>query len=128
MVHRALLGSMERFFGVLIEHFGGAFPLWLSPVQATVLPVTGRNLDYVNQVAETLREAALRVEVDEGSERLDAKIRDAQLQKLPYMLVVGDKEQAAETVSPRLRSGEKLRAMPINELVQRMTREVQQHL
>jgi threonyl-tRNA synthetase len=127
MVHRALLGSMERFFGVLIEHYGGAFPLWLAPVQATVLPLTDRNLDYAQALAEKLQAAGLRVEVDRRSARLDAKIRDAQLQKLPYMLVVGDREQAAGTVSPRLRSGEELAAIPVDHLIQRMTTEVRDH-
>ncbi|MEW5960863.1 MAG: threonine--tRNA ligase [Chloroflexota bacterium] len=105
MVHRALLGSMERFFGVLIEHFAGAFPVWLSPVQAVLIPIADRHVDYCRQVAGKLRSAGLRVEVDDGSERMGNKIRLAQKQKIPYMLIVGDKEQEAGQVAVRLRDG-----------------------
>jgi threonyl-tRNA synthetase len=108
MVHRALLGSMERFFGVLIEHYGGAFPVWLSPVQAVLIPIADRHVAYGEEVAGRLRAAGLRVNVDAGSERMGNKIRLAQKQKTPYMLVVGDKEQAAGQVAVRLRSGEDL--------------------
>ena len=95
MVHRALLGSLERFFGVLIEHYAGAFPLWLAPVQAVVIPVTERHQDYAREVAAKLRAHGVRVHVDDRNERLGYKIREAQLQKVPYMLVVGDKEVEA---------------------------------
>lgn len=108
MVHRALLGSMERFFGLLIEHYGGAFPVWLSPVQAVLIPIADRHVAYAEEVAGRLRAAGLRVEVDSGSERMGNKIRLAQKQKIPYMLVVGDKEQAAGQVAVRLRSGQDL--------------------
>jgi threonyl-tRNA synthetase len=108
MVHRALLGSMERFFGILIEHFAGAFPVWLSPVQAVLIPIADRHVPYCEEVAQRLRAAGLRVEVDASSERMGNKIRLAQKQKIPYMLVVGDKEQAAQQVAVRLRSGENL--------------------
>jgi len=117
MVHRALLGSMERFFGVLIEHYAGAFPLWLAPVQAVVIPIADRHVDYAKQVAAKLRAADFRVEVDERSERMQAKIRDAQLQKVPFMLVVGDKEAEAGAVSVRRRSGEDLKSKPLDEFV-----------
>lgn len=106
MIHRALLGSMERFMGAMIEHFGGAFPVWLSPVQAVVIPIADRHLDYARRVETQLTQAGLRVQVNERNERMNAKIRDAQTQKIPYMLVVGDKEVASETVALRLRSGE----------------------
>ncbi len=106
MIHRALLGSMERFFGVLIEHFSGAFPVWLAPVQAVLIPIADRHLDYAFEVKKQLKAAGLRVEVDQRAERMNAKIRDAQNQKIPYMLVVGDKEQEAGQVALRLRSGE----------------------
>ena len=92
MIHRALLGSMERFFGILIEHYGGAFPVWLSPVQAMVIPIADRHMDYAIEVQKQLKAAGIRVEVDERAERMNAKIRDAQNKKIPYMLVVGDKE------------------------------------
>jgi threonyl-tRNA synthetase len=108
MVHRALLGSMERFFGVLIEHFAGAFPVWLSPVQAVLIPIADRHVAYCEEAAGRLKAAGLRVEVDAGSERMGNKIRLAQKLKIPYMLVVGDKEQEANQVAVRLRSGEDL--------------------
>ena len=124
MVHRALLGSMERFFMVLLEHYGGAFPLWLAPVQAAVIPIADRHVEYARAVARELDEAEIRVEIDDRNERMNAKIRDAQLQKLPYMLVVGDKEVEANTVNVRLRSGENLGALPVAELISRMKEEV----
>jgi threonyl-tRNA synthetase len=106
MVHRALLGSLERFFGVLIEHYGGAFPLWLAPVQAVVIPVAPTFDEYAAEVARALREDELRVEADLSEHRMNAKIRTAQNKKIPYMLIVGEKERAAGTVSLRSRSGE----------------------
>jgi threonyl-tRNA synthetase len=124
MVHRALLGAIERFFGVLIEHYGGAFPLWLAPVQAVVIPIADRHIEYANTVADALRQADLRVEVDVRAERMQAKIRDAQLQKAPYMLVLGDREKEAGTAAVRLRSGEDLGAMKLEELIARMRVEV----
>ncbi|MCH8920752.1 MAG: threonine--tRNA ligase [Chloroflexi bacterium] len=141
MVHRALLGSMERFFGVLIEHYGGAFPMWLAPVQAVVIPIADRHIEYANTVADALRGAGLRVEVDARAERMQAKIRDAQLQKVPYMLVVGDREAEAESAAVRLRSavpaggrgqdpstgsGQDLGAMKLDELIARMKAEVEE--
>ena len=126
MVHRALLGSMERFFGVLIEHYGGAFPLWLAPVQAVVIPISDRHLDYAQKVADQLRAADLRVDIDDRGERMQAKIRDAQLQKVPYMLVVGDREAEANAAAVRLRSGEDLKARPVEEIAHRMSQEVSQ--
>ena len=119
MIHRALLGSMERFFGTLIEHYAGAFPVWLSPVQARIIPIADRHVAYAQQAAEQLKAAGIRVEVDSTSERMQAKIRDAQLQKIPYMLVVGDKETAAGTVAVRLRTGEDLGPKPLAEFIAR---------
>ena len=106
MVHRALLGSLERFFGVLIEHYAGAFPVWLCPVQAVIIPIADRHVEYCNQVASRLKALGIRVTVDVRSERMNAKIRDAQTQKIPYMLVVGDKEMESNQVALRLRNGE----------------------
>jgi threonyl-tRNA synthetase len=117
MVHRALLGSMERFFGVLIEHFAGAFPVWLSPVQAMIIPIADRHVAYAREVQQKLKEVGIRAEVDDSAERMQAKIRNAQLQKIPYMLVIGDKEQAAGAVAVRLRSGEDLKARPLDEFI-----------
>jgi threonyl-tRNA synthetase len=128
MIHRALLGSMERFMGVLIEHFAGAFPIWLAPVQAIVIPIADRHFDYAHQVAEILAEAGIRVEVDQRGERMNAKIRDAQNQKIPYMLVIGDREVEAESVSVRLRSEENLGAMPVDEFLARANQEIIDHV
>ena len=115
MVHRALLGSLERFFGVLIEHYAGAFPTWLAPVQATVLTVADRHNDWAEEVVQRLRAAGIRAEADTRNEKLGKKIREAQLQKIPYMLVVGDQETEAGNVSPRTRKGLQLDAMPVDE-------------
>jgi threonyl-tRNA synthetase len=117
MVHRALLGSLERFFGVLVEHYGGAFPVWLSPVQAVLIPIADRHVDYANSVVERLRAAGLRANVDDSGNRMRAKIRDAQMQKVPYMLVIGDREVEAEQVNLRLRDGNVPGAMSVGEFV-----------
>jgi threonyl-tRNA synthetase len=119
MIHRALLGSMERFFGVLIEHYGGAFPLWLAPVQAVIIPIANRHVDYARAVAARLEESGLRVEVDESGERMQNKIRKAQMMKIPYMLVVGDRERDADAVAVRLRSGEDLKTMSLDQFLAR---------
>jgi threonyl-tRNA synthetase len=108
MIHRVILGALERFIGVLIEHYGGAFPTWLSPVQAVILTVTDRNIPYGERVLKSLLSADIRVEADFRNEKLGLKVREAQLQKVPYMLIVGDKESEQEGVTPRLRSGENL--------------------
>jgi len=125
MIHRALLGSMERFFGVLIEHFAGAFPVWLAPVQAIVIPIsTDKHIGYARDVAAQLKAAGVRAEIDEGKNRMQAKIREAQLQKVPYMLVVGGKEQENGAVAVRLRSGEDLGAIPVGSFIARVQEEV----
>ena len=115
MIHRTVLGSMERFLGCLIEHYGGAFPTWLAPVQAVVIPITDQNLDYAREVALELKGEGTRVEIDERSERMNLKIRDAQLQKVPYMLIIGNEEVASSTVSIRLRNGQNIKAQPLSE-------------
>jgi threonyl-tRNA synthetase len=117
MIHRALLGSMERFFGVLLEHHGGALPVWLSPVQAVLIPIADRHREYCNRVQARLKEAGLRADIDVGEERMNAKIRNAQLLKIPYMLVVGDREQEGGAVSVRLRSGEDLKSKTVEEFI-----------
>jgi len=116
MIHRALLGSLERFFGVLIEHYAGAFPLWLSPVQATVLPISEKFLDYAHTVQDTLKKAGLRVTVVDSAEKVGAKIRDAAMQKIPYLLVVGGREAETKTVSVRTREGKDLGVLPLDTL------------
>jgi threonyl-tRNA synthetase len=117
MLHRVILGAMERFIGVLIEHYGGAFPVWLSPIQAILLTVTERNLDYGEAVFKELVSRGIRVEKDFRNEKLGYKIREAQLNKIPYMLVIGDREQKEGTVSPRKRSGETMKSMGLDEFV-----------
>ena len=114
MIHRALLGSMERFAGILIEHHGGRFPAWLAPTQVAVLPVADRNLDYAATVTRELEEAGLRVRLDERTESVGRKIRDAELAKLPFMLIVGDREQGEQTVSVRSHAGGDLGDMSID--------------
>ncbi len=118
IIHRAIMGSTERFMGVLIEHFAGAFPVWLSPVQAMVIPITDRHIDYAVRVQKQLQKIGLRSEVDSRSERMNAKVRDAQLQKIPYMLVVGDKEAENESVSLRLRTNENIGAVPLAKFIE----------
>jgi threonyl-tRNA synthetase len=111
MVHRTVLGSMERFLASLLEHYGGAFPVWLAPVQARIIPVADRHLDYARKLESRLKDEGLRAEVDSRAERMNPKIRQAQLEKIPYMLVVGDKEVETCTVSVRLRSGEQVASL-----------------
>ncbi|MBS1835484.1 MAG: threonine--tRNA ligase [Acidobacteria bacterium] len=125
MVHRALYGSIERFFGILIEHYAGAFPTWLSPVQATVLPITDKQLDYAKQVTEKLKEAGIRVELDDRSEKVNLKIRDAQLQKIPYMLVVGGREAETGSVSVRHRKDGDLGVHTLEDFLNRIQNEIE---
>jgi threonyl-tRNA synthetase len=117
MVHRALYGSIERFFGILIEHYAGAFPVWLSPVQAIVLPITDRQLDFARSLQQQLDAAGIRAIVDERSEKVNLKIRDAQLQKIPYMLVVGDREQQNGQVAVRHRKHGDKGAKPVDAFI-----------
>jgi len=120
MIHRTVLGSMERFFGVLIEHFAGAFPVWLSPIQLKVLPITERNAKYALEIVEKLRVKDLRVELDDRNETLQAKIRDAQVEKIPYMLVIGDREEKENKVAVRLRSEKDLGQMSLEKFLSRI--------
>ena len=121
MIHRAPFGSMERFVGILIEHFNGAFPLWLAPVQAVIIPITDRHVEYANQVARELRGRGVRVDVDDSNNRMNAKIRDAQLQKVPYMLIVGDREAENGAVAVRTRDNEDRGAMPLHDFMTHAT-------
>ncbi len=120
MVHRALYGSVERFFGILLEHYVGAFPVWLAPVQAVVLPIADRHLEYAQKVAARLEQAGVRHEIDARSEKINYKIREAQLQKVPYMLVVGDREAADGKVAVRARKSGDLGSSPLDEVVARI--------
>jgi threonyl-tRNA synthetase len=125
VLHRAVTGSTERFLGVIIEHFAGAFPVWLAPVQAEIIPIADRHLPYAYQVADQLKAAGLRAEVDERGERMNAKIRDAQKMKIPYMLVVGDHEMAQGEVALRLRSGENPGAMPLESFLEKAWQDIE---
>jgi threonyl-tRNA synthetase len=124
MVHRALLGSLERFFGVLIEHYASAFPVWLSPVQVALIPIADRHIDFAKDAAAQLRKVGLRVMVNDRSDRMNAKIRDAQNQKIPYMLVIGDKEVENNQVALRLRNGENPGAMSISVFIERAKEDI----
>jgi threonyl-tRNA synthetase len=120
MVHRTVLGSMERFMACLIEHYAGAFPVWLSPVQVVIIPIADRHLNYAYQVANELRESGIRVQVDDRSERMNLKIREAQLMKIPYMFVVGEKEADTSKISLRLRNGEDLGLLMLSQFMDRV--------
>ena len=124
MIHRVVFGSIERFIGVITEHFGGAFPTWLSPVQAVVMPITDRAADYAKQVAAQLDKAGVRVETDLRNEKIGYKIREAQMQKVPYMLVVGDKEAESGAVAVRTRAGKDLGAMPVDDFLAKIRDEI----
>jgi threonyl-tRNA synthetase len=124
MVHRGIIGTMERMMAYLIELYAGAFPTWLAPVQAMIIPIADRHVGYAHEVLESLRAAGLRADVDARGERMNAKIRDAQLQKIPYMLVVGDREAEAQAVAVRTRSGEDLKSMPVFQFIDRLQDEV----
>jgi threonyl-tRNA synthetase len=124
VLHRAVTGTTERFMGVLIEHFAGAFPLWLAPVQAMIIPITDKQAEFAEGVRRRLLAAGLRVEIDGSRDRMQGKIRRAQLQKIPYMLIIGNKEQEADTVAVRMRSGEDLGAIPVADFIARAVDEV----
>jgi len=123
MLHRVILGSLERFIGVLIEHYAGAFPVWLAPIQAVLLPITDRVHAYAEEVTGTMRAEGLRVELDARPETLRYKIREAQVQKIPYMIVIGDREAADRTLSPRLRDGTELKDIPVQAFISRLKEE-----
>ena len=117
MIHRALLGSVERFFGVLVEHYAGSFPMWLAPVQIMIIPIADRHIDYCNQISDVLKEKDFRSVVNDSSERMNAKIREAQMQKIPYMIVIGDNEISQNKLSIRTRSGESIPDIDLNEFI-----------
>ena len=124
MIHRVVFGSIERFIGILTEHFAGAFPVWLSPVQAIVLPITDRQHEAAAKIKDQLENAGVRVDLDGRSEKIGYKIREAQLQKIPYMLVIGDKELENGTVSVRSRKGVDLGAMPLDTFIAKIQEEI----
>lgn len=124
VLHRAVTGTTERFMGVLIEHFAGAFPLWLAPVQAVIIPITDKQMEYAQDVRKRLLAVGMRVEIDDSRDRMQGKIRRAQLQKIPYMLIIGNKELEAKAVAVRMRSGEDLGAIPVDAFIARAVEEV----
>lgn len=124
MIHRVVFGSIERFIGILIEHYAGAFPVWLSPVQVKVLPISEHLLDYAQETLQALLQAGIRAELDDRNEKIGYKIREAQLEKTPYMLVVGEKERSEQTVSVRKRKEGDIGALPINDFIKRIQQEV----
>ena len=125
MVHRAILGSLERFIGVLIEHYSGAFPVWLSPVQVVIIPIADRHIEFSEEIHKEFLSANIRVETDTRNERMNARIRDAQLQKIPYMLIVGDREIEADGAAVRLRSGSDLGTMKTSAIIDLINQDVE---
>jgi len=120
MLHRAIVGSMERFIGILIEHHAGQFPVWLAPIQAVAMNITDAQADYVAEITQTLVKQGFRVDVDLRNEKIGYKIREHTLQKVPYLLVVGDREKENGLVAVRMRSGEDLGSMPLSAFVERL--------
>ncbi|MBO99201.1 MAG: threonine--tRNA ligase, partial [Chloroflexi bacterium] len=123
MIHRALLGSVERFFGVLVEHFAGAFPFWLSPLQIVIIPIADRHLDYCNEVSEKLKNANFRAQVNDSPDRMNSKIRQAQKEKIPYMIIIGDNEFENEELSIRSRAGENQNNIKLEKFIERLSNE-----
>ena len=123
MLHRTILGSLERFIGILIEHHGGAFPVWLAPTQAVILSVTDRAADFCGRVYDQLIKAGVRAELDTRNEKLGYKIREAQLSKIPYMLVVGDREVEDSTIAVRVRDGENLGSLEVSDFCDKVLKE-----
>jgi threonyl-tRNA synthetase len=128
MIHRALFGSVERFLGILLEHYAGALPPWLAPVQVVGIPIADAHVPYLQDVAARLREQGIRVEVDAGDDRMQKKIRTAQQQKVPYMLLAGDDDIAAGAVSFRYRSGEQKNGVPVADAIAEITAAVAQRV
>jgi len=124
MVHRAIFGSLERFFGILIEHYAGSFPVWLAPVQAVVIPITDRNVEYANHVVDEFSQKGIRIELQNRGGRMQSRIRDAQMMKIPYMFIVGDRESESSSVSVRLRDGTDLGPQSISVLCERILGEI----
>ncbi|MDP2973888.1 MAG: His/Gly/Thr/Pro-type tRNA ligase C-terminal domain-containing protein, partial [Candidatus Diapherotrites archaeon] len=126
MLHRVIYGSMERFFGILIEHYGGAFPSWLAPVQVSLIAIADRHKEYADKVIKQMREAGLRVELDDRAETVSAKVRDAQMQKIPFILVAGDKEEKEGTVAVRERSGKVIGPVKVEKFIEQLQQEIRE--
>src|SRR3989344_1544876 len=123
-IHRVIYGSLERFIGILIEHYGGAFPVWLAPVQVAVLPISEKHLDYAKKIVDELKSADIRVELNDKNEPLNARVRDAEMQKVPYILVTGDKETQSQSVSVRSRGHKDTKVMALSEFTQAILNQV----
>jgi len=128
MLHRVILGSIERFMGVLIEHYAGAFPTWLSPVQVKVITISDEQNQYAENIYRNLLDNNIRSEIDLRNESLNHKIREAQMQKIPYMLIIGNKEVENNTVAPRMRNGKNLGAIPLDDFINHVNHECKQEL
>ena len=128
MIHFALMGSIERFLSVYIEHTAGNFPVWLSPVQVKIIPITDRHIEYAQKVLEQLKNANIRVEIDSRGEKMQAKIREAQMHKIPYMLIIGDREQEANAIAVRTRDGEDRGATPVADFIKQISEQTEQRL
>ena len=128
MIHRAIFGSLERFFGILIEHYGGAFPLWLSPVQLVILPITDAQLEFAQKLKEQLQQQNLRVKVDERNEKINAKIRDAEVEKIPYMFIIGKKEIENKKVSVRRHGKGDLGVFDLDEIIKKVQKEIEEKI
>lgn len=124
VIHRAMLGSLERFLGVLIEHLSGNFPTWLSPIQAIIIPITDNHKDYAFEIYKQFKSKKIRIEVDESNDRMNAKIRNAQLRKIPYMFIIGDNEVSSKTVSVRTRKGEEINSTSIEGILEKINSEI----
>jgi threonyl-tRNA synthetase len=125
VLHIAILGSIERFLGVLIEHYAGNLPLWLAPAQVSLLPIADRHIEYAEKVAKQMRDAGFRVEIDSRSERLNSKIREAEMQKIPYILIIGDKESTTECVSVRPRGRNDMGMIKVGNFIEMALKEVE---
>jgi len=125
MIHRAIFGSFERFIAILTEHFQGAFPTWLSPVQVQIIPIADRHQGYAQKVLEQLKSSNIRTEVDARAETMQAKIRDAQTQKIPYMVIIGNREEKENKIAVRTRTGQDLGAIPVEEFLEKIKPEVE---
>jgi len=124
MIHRAIFGSFERFIGILTEHYRGAFPLWLSPVQVIIMPITDKQGSHAKKIVEDLKKEGIRVELDNRTERLQAKIRDGSLQKVPYLGIIGDREIESSSISVRMRNGKDLGKLKISDFLQKLKEEI----
>lgn len=128
MIHRVAFGSIERFIGILIEHYAGKFPVWLSPTQVRILPISDKYNDYANEVKNALFEKGIRVELDDRAEKTGFKIREAQLQKIPYMIIVGEKEVTDNKVSVRSRDNGEMGSLDLNEFISTITKEIEERI